>query len=673
MADIFKLQGSINVDTDKVVTSLKNMSKDVNNAGKSLENMESKTGKLDKILGGLGNTLSKTGKTLTLGITTPLVAAGTAAFKFASDYTESLNKVDVAFGNNANEIQDWSKTTLKNYGIAGGTALDMAAKYGDMATAMGLNTTQASSMAESLVGLGGDLSSFKNIKIDVADTALTSIFTGETESLKQLGIVMTQQNLNEFARQKGMKKTVEQMTQSEQVQLRYAYVMDKTKNAQGDFARTSDGAANQQRIFTESLKELSATFGQNLLPVFTPVIAKMNDLLQKFGGLDQGTQQSILKFGAFAIAIGPVLTVISKLSSGIGGTVKFVANLDKNFNKLKTTCSGAVTNLSKVGSAMTNGAKAAGTFALNVGKSAVELGKQAIQSAASVIKLTAHKIATMASTIATNALKIAQAALNFVMNLNPITKIILIIGSLIIAIKLLWDKCEWFRNGVTDVFNWITNKFKEFDDFLTGIFTTDWSNSFGIFGEYLNALLTNVSNIWNAIKEVFGGVIDFVAGVFTGDWSRAWQGVVEIFGGIMDGLEAVVKAPLNAVIGLINMAIDGLNSISVDIPSFVPGIGGQHFGVNLGKIDYLYTGGVFDEPTLLGGNTVVGDKYKGQGKQKEWVLPDELLRNTVAQVIREEISKIVIEMDGKEVARAQAKYQNEFKEYNIGRNPVLGY
>jgi hypothetical protein len=188
-------------------------------------------------------------------------------------------------------------------------------------------------MAESLVGLGGDLSSFKNIKIDVADTALTSIFTGETESLKQLGIVMTQQNLNEFARQKGMKKTVEQMTQSEQVQLRYAYVMDKTKNAQGDFARTSDGAANQQRIFTESLKELSATFGQNLLPVFTPVIAKMNDLLQKFGGLDQGTQQSILKFGAFAIAIGPVLTVISKLSSGIGGTVKFVANLDKNFNK----------------------------------------------------------------------------------------------------------------------------------------------------------------------------------------------------------------------------------------------------------------------------------------------------------------------------------------------------
>ncbi|MDU5649557.1 MAG: hypothetical protein E6038_00295, partial [Clostridium perfringens] len=167
------------------------------------------------------------------------------------------------------------------------------------------------------------------------------------------------------------------------------------------------------------------------------------------------------------------------------------------------------------------------------------------------------------------------------------------------------------------------------------------------------------------------GVIDFVKGVFNGDWSRAWQGVVDIFGGIMNGLGAVIKAPLNTVISLVNMAIDGLNKISFTAPDWIPGVGGKHFGVNIPKMNYLYTGAVFDEPTLLGNNTVVGDKFKGQGKQREYVLPEPLIRQVVKEEVTSVISKLGIFLDGKEVGHCLGRHKDEIDKGYQETNPLV--
>lgn len=568
--------------------------------GKLSKGMETASGKMKDF----GSKMSSIGNKLTLGITVPFVAAGTAMVNSASDMQESINKVEVACKEGAQEVINFSGTTLKQFGIAKGTALDMMATFSDMGTGMGLESDSANKMSMSLVGLAGDLASFKNIRIDVAKTALNSIYTGETESLKQLGIVMTQANLNEFAMQQGIGKTVDKMTQAEQVQLRYAYVMDKTKNAQGDFANTSDGAANQQRIFTESLKELSATFGENLLPVITPFITKLNELLQKFGSLDKGTQQNIIKFGAFAAATGPVIKTIGGVSEGLSKTLDFVKKAGDGLLKFKDS--------------------------------------------------------TLATTIATKTMTIAQGALNFVMSLSPIVLVIAGLVALGVAFAILYDKCEWFRNGVDFVWSKITEVFTNFDNFLTGIFTTDWTENFGALGNIFNAFFENISNYWDAIKQIFSGIIDFVVGVFTGDWSRAWEGVKNIFGGIMNGLGAVIKAPLNTVIGLINMAIDGLNSISFTAPSWVPFAGGKHFGVNLPKINYLYEGGIIDTPTFLNGNTVVGDSYKGIGRQAEAVIPLGQMYSNIRNIVREEkttqpiyvVVNVANNMDNKAIGKA---------------------
>lgn len=258
--------------------------------------------------------LKSVGRNLTTFVTLPLAGAGAAAIKFASDMEESTNKVDVAFGTSSKIVKDFAQDSLESFGIAEGSALDMAAMFGDMSTSMGISQNQAAKLSTELVGLAGDLASFKNINIDEVTTALSGVFTGETESLKRLGIVMTEVNLEQFRMEQGIKRTLKEMTQSEKVLLRYQYVMAKTANAHGDFERTGGGAANQMRIFQETLKELAADFGDIILPEFTKLITKVNEVLKGFKDLDKDTKESIVQFGLFAAAIPPVLWALGQLT-----------------------------------------------------------------------------------------------------------------------------------------------------------------------------------------------------------------------------------------------------------------------------------------------------------------------------------------------------------------------
>jgi hypothetical protein len=260
------------------------------------------------------------GKTMSTFVTAPLLAAGTASVMMASDFNESMNKVDVAFKTSSDVVKDFAKTSLTSFGIAEGTALDMAALFGDMATSMGLGVGEASKLSTSLVGLAGDLSSFKNINIKEATTALNGIFTGETESLKRLGVIMTEVNLKSFALASGFKTSYAEMSQAEKVMLRYQYVMSKTTNAQGDFARTNDGAANQMRMFGEGVKQLSAQFGQVMLPAVTSIVSSLNEMIKGFSDSSEGTKTFIVALAGITAGVGPLLflvgTIVPKVIEG---------------------------------------------------------------------------------------------------------------------------------------------------------------------------------------------------------------------------------------------------------------------------------------------------------------------------------------------------------------------
>ena len=271
--------------------------------------------KVGKSMGGIQSTLMKTGAIMSAAITAPVVLMGKAMITAASDYQESLNKVQVAFGDSSKSVEDFASKTLSTAGIAKGSALEMASLFGDMGTSMGLPQTEMAKMSTNLVQLAGDLASFKNVNIDQVQGALAGIFTGETESLKRLGIVMTETNVEAYAMSQGITKSYSEMSQAEKVALRYEYVMNSTKNAQGDFARTSDGTANSTRTFQEALKELNVELGEKLLPIITPVIEKMTEMIKGFSKLDPNWQMIILGL-VFALAIlGPIISLITSLTT----------------------------------------------------------------------------------------------------------------------------------------------------------------------------------------------------------------------------------------------------------------------------------------------------------------------------------------------------------------------
>ncbi len=194
----------------------------------------------------------------------------------ASDLQETVGKTGQVFKNNSAEVENWAKTSIKSMGLAEQTALDTASLFGDMGTGMGMSTKRAAEMSMSLTQLSADLASFKNISQDMAANALKSIFTGETESLKNLGVVMMESTLQEYAQANGIRKKLKDMTQAEKIELRYQYVMKATTNAQGDFIRTFGNYANQKRVGEELKKQAEINIGRILLPVWNRFMVMYN-------------------------------------------------------------------------------------------------------------------------------------------------------------------------------------------------------------------------------------------------------------------------------------------------------------------------------------------------------------------------------------------------------------
>jgi uncharacterized membrane protein YgcG len=279
----------------------------------------SDVGGLTTAITGLGTALKRTAGILgiTFGVT-ELISFGSECIEVASDLAEVQNVVDTAFGDMAYKCEDFASTAIENFGMSELAAKQTSSTYMSMATSMGLDTDAASDMSIALAELSGDVASFYNLEQDDSATKLQSVFTGETESLRSLGVVMTQTNLDAYALAKGLGKTTSEMTDAEKVQLRYMYVTEKLGLAQGDFAKTSDSWANQTRILSERFTELKGILGTGLIAVLKPVIKWVNNLL-----------------GAFIDLVNTIGSGLSKLfgiefeeMSGLDSTLDSTDNLD---------------------------------------------------------------------------------------------------------------------------------------------------------------------------------------------------------------------------------------------------------------------------------------------------------------------------------------------------------
>ena len=237
---------------------------------------------IKKSFNGLGSVVKKVG--LLIGgvfAAKKLVEFGKECLDLGSDLAEVQNVVDVTFTTLSDKVNDFAKSAMASAGLSETMAKQYVGTFGAMAKSFGFTEQQAYDMSTQLTQLTGDVASFYNISQDLAYTKLKSVFTGETETLKDLGVVMTQTALDQYALANGYGKTTSKMTEQEKVALRLKFVTEQLSAASGDFARTSGSWANQVRIMQLQIQSLKATIGQGLINIFTPVIKVINTLLAK--------------------------------------------------------------------------------------------------------------------------------------------------------------------------------------------------------------------------------------------------------------------------------------------------------------------------------------------------------------------------------------------------------
>lgn len=240
----------------------------------------------DRQMSGIQGLATKAGAALAAAFAVKkLVNFGAACVRLGSDLSEVQNVVDVTFPQMKKQVNDFAQGAAASFGLSETMAKKYTGTFGAMAKAFGFNEKAAYEMSTALTGLSGDVASFYNISQDEAYTKLKSVFTGETESLKDLGVVMTQAALDQYALANGFGKTTKAMSEAEKVALQYKFVQDQLSLASGDFARTSDGWANQVRLLQLQFESLKATIGQGLINVLTPVIKVINTIIGKLMSL----------------------------------------------------------------------------------------------------------------------------------------------------------------------------------------------------------------------------------------------------------------------------------------------------------------------------------------------------------------------------------------------------
>lgn len=235
---------------------------------------------------GLGSAVKKIG--LLIGgafAVGKLAQFGKECVELGSDLAEVQNVVDVTFTTMSDKVNEFAKNAMTSAGLSETMAKRYVGTFGAMSKSFGFSEAQAYDMSTALTQLTGDVASFYNISQDLAYIKLKSVFTGETETLKDLGVVMSQSALDQYALANGYGKTTSEMTEQEKVALRLAFVQKQLSAASGDFIRTSDSWANQVRVMQLQLQSLKATVGQGLINIFTPVLKVINILLGKLATL----------------------------------------------------------------------------------------------------------------------------------------------------------------------------------------------------------------------------------------------------------------------------------------------------------------------------------------------------------------------------------------------------
>lgn len=298
----------------------------------------------NKQMVGMKKMAMKAGATLAAAFSVRAIANfGKQCLELGSDLAEVQNVVDTVFPTMNEQVNKFAQNAAASFGLSETMAKKYTGTFGAMADAFGFAESESYAMATALTGLAGDVASFYNITQDEAYTKLKSVFTGETESLKELGVVMTQTALDQYALANSYGKTTSAMTEQEKVALRYAFVQDQLSNAAGDFAKTSGSWANQVRYLTLQMQSFKAAIGQGLINILTPVIQWLNVLMSKLVSAANAFKkftETLTGKKSQPVSLKNASEGVGAVTDGASGATNALNKTSKSVKKLKRELAG---------------------------------------------------------------------------------------------------------------------------------------------------------------------------------------------------------------------------------------------------------------------------------------------------------------------------------------------
>ena len=585
-AELGKMQQELKATTEELKTK--------SSAWYSLSESMDKAGVKMKAV---GDKISSAGKTLSTAVTLPLLGIGTAATKMAMDAVESENLFEVAMGGVADDARKWSEETSKALGLNAYNVRNNMATYNAMLTSMGLATDESLEMSQGLTQLSYDMASFYNLNPEEAFNKLKSGISGEAEPLKALGILVNDTTVKTYAYTHGIAKQGEQLTEAQKVQARYGAIMEATKNAQGDLARTMDSPTNKIRAMKEQAQQIGIQFGQILIPILENLIATIKPLMDRFQGLSKEQQEMIVKIALIAAAVGPVLLVVGKVISVVGTL---------------TTTFGAISGAM----AAAGGASGAVGAAIAAITGPIGVAVAAVAGFIAIFVLLFRNNENFRNSVITiwNQVKAVMAGV--------FVAIRALIAAFVQVASTIWNK---YGNDIvaviTAAFNVISsvvttalNVIKGIIQVVTSLIKGDWQ---GVWEGIKNV----TSSLWNGIQNIISGVLNLIRSLVSTQTnvikdviSGAWNAIKSATAAIWNGIKSAIETPINAARNTVKGAIDAIAGFfrNLKIPEIkIPHIKLPHFEIT-GKfslnppqipklgVNWYASGGIFSSPSVIG-------------------------------------------------------------------------
>lgn len=655
---------------------------------KNMDNATSSGEKMAKSSGGWGKSILSL-KGILVGAATGAVAVFAKSCIDAAAALEQTNKkTDVIFGDMSDQAKEWALENERTFGAGSGTIQGYLNNIADLTQGMGLAKDASFDMAKGATQLGVQLANWNGIDSATAINDLTSALSGSHEVVAKYGIKLNDASLSQTAMNMGLGDSFSKLDEATKAQVRYQAILDASGNAVDYW---NDGNRSMTFYLEEAKEQLGnvkETIGNLFLPFAKKAAEATADMMYSFNDFVTKVDKG-MKLFAEGIEMGqdPVDNLAYVIEEVFG--IKMPETVYKGlyyiidlwdtmvvplFDGIKElaqdTAEKFSENFGKIQSIFENVATVFFDVFETVIRPMWDGFMDLLFTLWDVFNENIGNILGFWETC-TDAMKLAweeilkpviEKIMEFVQRLKEkfdeyMPEIQRVVDEVFQAINEFWE------NGLKPAFEAI-GWFLE--NILLPVF--DAIFTFGIL-PIVDAVFKSMIDLWdNSLKPMFQGITDFLGGVFTGDWEKAWNGISSIFGGIWEGLKTLAKTPLNAIIGMVNAAIRGINKISVTIPDWVPGgLGGKSLGFSFKEIEYLEEGGILTKPTMLTGGVMAGEQNKGTQSQAEVVVPLDELKKWIKELSNR---PVVLDVDGREFMRSVAPYQDELDDYNY-RNPVF--